>query len=144
MSIVQPWIAGARVVDLCAGSGALGLEALSRGAAHATFVEQDARVRRVLHENIAALGASDRSTVVGTDVLAFVRGLATASFELAFADPPYASPLAAQIVQCWETTPFATRLGVEHAAKMSLSAHGSTRRYGDTAISFFSVADPPD
>jgi 16S rRNA (guanine966-N2)-methyltransferase len=144
MSIVTPWIGEARVLDLCAGSGALGLEALSRGAAHATFVEQDPRVRRVLLENIAFLGAGPRATVVAEDAAQFVRTLPAASFDLAFADPPYASPLAEQIAAQWATVPFATHIGIEHAAQAPLPTSGDTRRYGATAITFYSVADPRD
>lgn len=144
MSILGPWLAGARVLDLCAGSGALGLEALSRGAAHATFVEQDPRVRRVLRENITHLGADERSTVVGADAARFVSGLGPAAAEIAVADPPYASPLATQIVQQWMAVPFATRLSVEHSSRVVLPGDGETRRYGDSAITFFSVADPTD
>ena len=61
MSVVQPWLPGARVLDLFAGSGALGLEALSRGAAQADFVEQAAPSLRALRDNIAALDAGDRA-----------------------------------------------------------------------------------
>jgi 16S rRNA (guanine966-N2)-methyltransferase len=144
MSIMQRWLPEARVVDLCAGSGALGLEALSRGAAHATLVEQDPRVRRVLHENITTLGATDRVTVVGEDAVRFVRGLAPGTFDLALADPPYASEVADALVTQWLAQPFAARLAVEHAARHVLPGAGETRRYGTTAITFYHHADPTD
>src|SRR6187402_1987916 len=79
-------VVDARVVDLYAGSGALGLEALSRGAAHCTFVERDRGAVRAIDENIATLGLRERSRVVVGD------GIASASqlpADLAFADPPY-------------------------------------------------------
>lgn len=80
-------VEGATVVDLFAGSGALGLEALSRGAAHVTFVETDRRARQVIERNIATLGFGDRSRVVGTDARSF---LATApEADLVLCDPPY-------------------------------------------------------
>ena len=142
MSIVTPRLGEARVADLCAGSGALGLEALSRGAGHATFVEDHATVRRILAENIARLGAGERATVVPQDVIRFVESLSAGAFDVAFVDPPYASPLAAQIVEQWMRVPFATHLSVEHAAKDTLPGAGDTRRYGTTAITFYSVADP--
>ena len=75
MSIVQPALDGAEVLDLCAGSGALGLEALSRGAAHATFVERDPRVLSTLRENIAALGAEASATVLRAEAGRFLAGL---------------------------------------------------------------------
>lgn len=73
-----------RVADLFAGSGALGFEALSRGAAHATFVENDAKVATVLRRNAEKLGASVQ--IVGSSALALPRA---APFDLILADPPY-------------------------------------------------------
>jgi 16S rRNA (guanine966-N2)-methyltransferase len=82
---------GARAVDLFAGSGALGIEALSRGAAHVTFVDSDRAARRAIERNLAACGVADRATVVGTPVERWLAGLAAGSrFDLAFCDPPYA------------------------------------------------------
>src|ERR687895_1489791 len=75
MSIVHPELPGARVLDLFAGSGALGLEALSRGAASATFVELNAPSLQALEENIAALGVQDAVTVHRGDALRFAERL---------------------------------------------------------------------
>ena len=77
-----------RVADLYAGSGALGLEALSRGAAHATFVETDARAQAAIKANAAKLGIGDRSRILGGSALALPR---SEPFDLVFADPPYAA-----------------------------------------------------
>ncbi|MGE4535292.1 16S rRNA (guanine(966)-N(2))-methyltransferase RsmD [Halomonas sp.] len=85
---------GARVLDLFAGTGALGLEALSRGAREATFVERDARVAAQLRENLATLGAEARGRVVGADAAAFLTG-PQATSTLAFLDPPFRQGLAA-------------------------------------------------
>jgi 16S rRNA (guanine966-N2)-methyltransferase len=79
----------ARVVDLFAGSGALGIEALSRGAAHATFVDSDAAARRAIATNLATAGLTERATVVGRPVERFLAELDT-PFDLGFCDPPYA------------------------------------------------------
>ncbi|HSL58436.1 MAG TPA: 16S rRNA (guanine(966)-N(2))-methyltransferase RsmD [Acidimicrobiales bacterium] len=81
-------VRGARVLDLFAGSGALGLEALSRGADHATFVDTDPRALDVVRSNIEHLGVADRSTVVRADALAFVRTMEPV--DVALCDPPYA------------------------------------------------------
>lgn len=83
---------GARVLDCFAGSGALGIEALSRGAAHVTFVERDRRALAVLRANLTDLGLSGAATVVPRSVEAHLAEHATtaAPFDLAFADPPYA------------------------------------------------------
>jgi 16S rRNA (guanine966-N2)-methyltransferase len=79
-------LVGASVADLYAGSGALGIEALSRGAAHCTFVEADRAALSVIHDNIGTLGITGRSRVVAGDVIAMLPRI---SCELAFADPPY-------------------------------------------------------
>jgi 16S rRNA (guanine966-N2)-methyltransferase len=83
---------GARVLDLYAGSGALGLEALSRGAAEAVFVENGGGVLPVLRDNIAAVGVRG-AVVLPASVPAVVAGPATAGFDLVLADPPYAAPV---------------------------------------------------
>jgi 16S rRNA (guanine966-N2)-methyltransferase len=83
---------GARVLDLYAGSGALGLEALSRGAAEAVFVESGAGVLAVLRDNIAAVGLRGAVVLPG-NVSTVVAGTATAAFDLVLADPPYAAPV---------------------------------------------------
>jgi len=82
---------GAHVLDLYAGSGALGIEALSRGAASAVFVERSAPVRAVLRANLASLGLDDVAEVAGGDVAAALRRLARDGrrFELVLLDPPY-------------------------------------------------------
>ena len=84
-------VEGAAVVDLFAGTGALGIEALSRGAASAVFVDADARAVSVIKENLGATGLADRARVVRADVLRFLAdGPADVLYDLAFADPPYA------------------------------------------------------
>ena len=142
MSIVNAALSGASVLDLCAGSGALGIEALSRGARHATFVEFDVKVLHTLRENIAVVDADARCTVVRAEAIKFVGKLGDGAFDVAFADPPYASDVARDVAECWLTVPFAGILGVEHASRVAMPAGGETRRYGDTAITFYRVPDP--
>jgi 16S rRNA (guanine966-N2)-methyltransferase len=135
MSILGDALAGARVLDLYAGSGALGLEALSRGAAAATFVELNPPSLRALRENIAALDAGAVTTVHRADALRFADRLAPHSFDVAFADPPYTIDAAARLVALFRRVPFARILSVEHRADVVL-AGDDTRRYGDTALTF--------
>jgi 16S rRNA (guanine966-N2)-methyltransferase len=81
---------GATVVDLFAGTGALGIEALSRGAASATFVDADLHAVRAIEDNLGATGLGDRATVVHADVFRFLEGAPPTPYDIAFADPPYA------------------------------------------------------
>ena len=141
MSIVQPYLVGARVLDLFAGSGALGLEALSRGAASAECVEVSATGVRAIRENAALLGAGDALIVHRADAVRFVARLEAAAFDVAFADPPYGQGLAEAVAERWLAVPFAPLLGIEHAAKERVSG-GDTRRYGTTAITFFRTDAP--
>jgi 16S rRNA (guanine966-N2)-methyltransferase len=91
-----PRLEGARVMDLFAGSGALGLEALSRGAAHCLFVDRSAPARAAIGANIAALALEARARIVGRDAakLAPRGGVDGPAFDLAFLDPPYGQGLA--------------------------------------------------
>jgi 16S rRNA (guanine966-N2)-methyltransferase len=88
MSILQNELPGARVVDLFAGSGALGLEALSRGAASVDLVEQSAESVATLRANVASLEAGDAARIVRADAMRFVQHLGAAAYDVAFADPP--------------------------------------------------------
>jgi 16S rRNA (guanine966-N2)-methyltransferase len=85
-------VVDADVLDLYAGSGALGIEALSRGAAHVTFVDEDRTARAALEENLATTGLAARATVVAGPVDRFLRGVGDRRWDLALIDPPYAHP----------------------------------------------------
>jgi len=92
-----PAFEDARVLDVFAGTGACGLEALSRGARLATFIEKDRRAREVLAANIKVLGESNRTRLLAADALAPPR--ADGPYELVFVDPPYRSGLAAPALE---------------------------------------------
>jgi 16S rRNA (guanine966-N2)-methyltransferase len=138
LNILGPRLADANVLDLCAGSGALGLEALSRGASRVTCVEQDPATLMTLRQNVATLEADSRVTVVAADVLRFVAGLGAAAFDVAVADPPFASDIGARLVAAWRAVPFAAMLAVEHDQHTSLDG-GVIRRWGNVAVTFFSA-----
>src|SRR5215208_5475860 len=89
-NILMPRIAGARVLDGYAGSGAVGIEALSRGAAHVTFVDQDGRAEALIRKNLARCGVSDRHVIIRAR-LAAAAGQFAGSFDSVFLDPPYAA-----------------------------------------------------
>ena len=139
MSIVQPLLPDARVLDLFAGSGALGLEALSRGAASVDFVETAPRALRTLRENAESLGATPGYAIHRVDAIRFLDTVEGGTYDVAFADPPYRMGLAEQVALRWQAVPFASVMGVEHAATETMPEGGDTRRYGDTAITFYRV-----
>ncbi|MGE5927189.1 MAG: 16S rRNA (guanine(966)-N(2))-methyltransferase RsmD [Gemmatimonadota bacterium] len=139
MSILADDLPGARVLDLFAGSGALGLEALSRGAASADFVEMHRASLATLVANIEALGAGDRARVHRADAERFIAALPAGAFDVAFADPPYTIDYATRLAAHFHRAPFARILSIEHRAGLDLPG-GETRRYGDTAITFFHAA----
>jgi 16S rRNA (guanine966-N2)-methyltransferase len=135
MSILGGELEGARVLDLFAGSGALGLEMLSRGAVHADFVELSPASLAALRENIEALGAGAESTVHRGDAIHFAERVPPGAFDIAVADPPYTIDAAERLVALFRRHPFASILSVEHPADRSV-AGDETRRYGDTALTF--------
>lgn len=137
MSILERDIPGSRVVDLFAGSGALGLETLSRGAASADFVEKDLRTIRVLQKNLDLLDAGDASVIRRADAVRFAEGLGSYEYDLAVADPPYTGGFAARLAEVWLARPFARILSVEHDSREKLPGATDTRRYGSSAITFY-------
>ena len=137
MSIVHTLLPDARVLDLCAGSGALGIEALSRGAAQCDFVEQSPKVLKVLESNLAGVGGHAGAAVHRDEAVRFVQRLGAGAYDVAFADPPYAGDVAQRLAEQWLAVPFAAVFAVEHSSAVSLPSIGETRRYGTTALTFF-------
>jgi 16S rRNA (guanine966-N2)-methyltransferase len=137
MSMLQMEIPGARVLDLCSGSGALGLECLSRGAAFVDFIESDVLTMRVLQTNIVGLGAGERYAAHRADAERFVAGLEPLAYDLALADPPYKSDIAKNLVDRWLSAPFSAIFGIETARSVRLPEGGDRRTYGSTAITIY-------
>ena len=158
-SSAAPWLAEARVLDLFAGSGSLGLEALSRGAASARFVEGNERTAGLLRDNLRELGAAERGQVVVGDALA-PRTWAAASrgpFDLVFLDPPYPMITEPQTrMRVLETLDLLLRealapdgLIVLHVPRLALdrralpsAAEAAERAYGTNAVWY--VTPPED
>lgn len=138
-SILGDRIVGASVVDLYAGSGALGLEALSRGAGTVTFVELNPASLAAIEANVAALGVADQVTIRRRDVSRFVSKLEPGAFDIALADPPYGHDGATALVERFRSVPFAGILAVEHPSDCPLPG-GDSRRYGDTMVTLFHAA----
>ena len=135
-------IEGARVLDLYAGTGALGIEALSRGAAEAVFVERAPAVAAVLRSNLETTGLADRAAVMVTDADTALAGLAREGrrFDLALADPPYAFdawpdllsrvPAELVVVESDRAVDVGPRFAIHHR-----------RRHGGTVVTFATVAE---
>ncbi len=134
---------GARVLDLFAGSGALGLEALSRGAASADFVENGAEALHSLKANVAALREKKRTRIFKRDAIVFAEALDEDSYDIAFVDAPYGSKKLDRIVKTWEACHFSRILGVEHARDHELPSgrlRGRARFNGETGVTIFRSA----
>ena len=107
-------IGGARVLDLFAGTGALGLEALSRGAKSADFVEFRPASLHALKANVVALGLKGRTRIFKRDAIPFAEALPADAYDVAFADPPYGSKILDRVIAAWRARPFARVFAVEH------------------------------
>lgn len=141
-------IAGARVLDLYAGSGALGLEALSRGAAGAVFVEAHSGAAATIRRNIARLGYEGRARVVQKTVRSHLEGAPAEPFHTVLADPPYDLDEAAEVLAALEPW-----LGPDAVVLWEQSGRSrppvwptwlrdlGTRRYGETTVH---LAEKPD
>jgi 16S rRNA (guanine(966)-N(2))-methyltransferase RsmD len=134
-SILGGELAGATVLDLFAGSGALGLEALSRGASRVDFVEVSKSSLAVLRANVATLDVESRIRIHQGDALTFVERLEAHAYNLVLADPPYRTDAASRLVARFRQQPFGRLLVVEHPARTDVPGD-QTRRYGDTALTF--------
>jgi 16S rRNA (guanine966-N2)-methyltransferase len=103
-----------RVLDLFAGTGALGLEALSRGARYVDFVENGPAALHALKANVAALRETKKCRIFKKDVLPWIEGLEAEQYQVAFVDPPYGSKKLDRVIERWMTVPFAQVLVLEH------------------------------
>jgi 16S rRNA (guanine966-N2)-methyltransferase len=130
---------GARVLDLFAGTGALGLEALSRGARFADFVETRPASLHALKANVAALRLREKTRIFKKDALPFAAALQPGAYDLAFADPPYRSGQLDRLVETWMARPFAPVLTDEHAHDHELPIEGERHDFEDTAVTIFRV-----
>lgn len=148
MDTLTPWLSGARFLDLFAGAGGVGIEALSRGAAEALFVEIDPIALAPLKENLSRLGAGGRGRVLRREVAqaieAFKRG--GERFRLIFLDPPYGSALAAETLKRLGDGALLEPDGVviaQHLTKEPLPERfgalvcWKSRRFGETTLTFF-------
>jgi 16S rRNA (guanine966-N2)-methyltransferase len=151
-NVLGPSVRGARVLDGYAGTGAIGIEALSRGAAHVTFVERDPRAVRLIEENLTRVlsgtpAAQERYAIIRAGFADAMRRAAGA-FEIVVLDPPYGEEAVPDALDAAaRITGPATRLVIEHAKRYTPPAHRAGLRLlrtvvsGDSALSFFGAAD---
>jgi 16S rRNA (guanine966-N2)-methyltransferase len=155
-AILEPELPGAAVLDLFAGSGAGGIEALSRGAARAVFVEKDDRAARVIGDNLTRASVSERGTVHRLDALRYLADLALSEgpFDLVLVDPPYAetglmaaalevlgaigAEASADAILSSEAVVVAKHFWRDAPPEtVGLLASTRTRRFGETALTFY-------
>lgn len=137
-------IDGARVLDLFAGSGGLGIEALSRGAGHVTFVEKSSEASDFIEKNVEALGCEEATEIISMDATRFLRRCQE-HFDLVFADPPYAFEETATIPSLVFQGKILKRHGyllIEHAANLEFGSTllyeaGPSKKFGRTRVTFF-------
>ena len=147
---LEPLLPGAAVLDLCAGTGAAGIEALSRGAARAVLVERDPGAVRVIAENLRRTGLAGSARVTRRDAVAAVRELAAAgeAFDIAFVDPPYAETSLRDAILAGlgavggplraGATVLATAYWREPPpAEIGLLRSTRVRRFGETAVTIY-------
>jgi len=132
-------LAGARVLDLFAGTGALGLEALSRGAVAVDFVEVAPEALHALKANRASLRVTRCTRLFKKDAFSFLAGVEGNTYGMAFADPPYTSKAAERLVSLWLERPFSTILSVEHTRALKLPAGGTRKVLDDSAVTTYRV-----
>lgn len=134
MEMIAADLAGARVVDLFAGTGALGLEALSRGARYCDFVENGAAALHSLKANVAALRVREKCHIYDRDAIPFVERLEADRYDIALVDPPYGSRKLDRVIARWRQAPFSRVLVLEHARDHEGVPRGERRVAGETAI----------
>lgn len=139
-NLLQEHVRGAATLDLFAGTGQLGIEALSRGAAHCDFVEQATTACRIIAQNIQAARVADRATLHRTDATVFLRRAAQKQYHLIFLDPPYGGPALENALQLAERFDILAANGIIicESAVDDHFTHGfqllRERRYGATLI----------
>ncbi|MCC6319021.1 MAG: RsmD family RNA methyltransferase [Gemmatimonadaceae bacterium] len=137
MDLLAADLPGARVLDLFAGTGALGLEAISRGASRADFVESRPASLHALKANVVALRLRDVTRVFKRDALPFAAALERDAYDVAFVDPPYESRMLDRVIAHWLDTGFASVLTVEHARRHVLPAGGAVAAFDETLVTTY-------
>lgn len=137
LDLLELDLPNARILDLFAGTGALALEAISRGARNADFVEFRPASLHALRANIASLRLRDRTRVFKRDAVPFAAALAPDSYDIAFADPPYESRMLDRIIDSWRERHFSRVLAVEHARAHRIPTGTQRVEFEDTMVTIY-------
>jgi 16S rRNA (guanine966-N2)-methyltransferase len=137
LHLVATELTGARFLDLFAGTGAVGLEAISRGARSADFVETRPSSLHALRANVALLRLREKTRIFKRDALPFAAALAADSYDVAFVDPPYESRMLDRVLESWRERAFSRVLVVEHAATHELPRAAARRVFEETVVSVY-------
>ena len=137
VDLVAAHLTDASVVDLFAGTGALGLEAISRGAKRCDFVETRASSLHTLKANIGLLRYKSKTRVFKQDAVPFAARLSEGAYDIAFADPPYGSRMLDHVIKSWQATRFSKVLATEHAVDHAMPKGGTTHRFDDSAVTIY-------
>jgi 16S rRNA (guanine966-N2)-methyltransferase len=137
LDMLNSELPNARVLDLFAATGALGLEAISRGAIAADFVEIRPASLHALRANIAALRLRDCTRVFKRDAIPFAAALLPESYDIAFVDPPYGSRMLDLVISSWQERRFARILAVEHSHTHQLPTGSHRQLFDETAITIY-------
>jgi 16S rRNA (guanine966-N2)-methyltransferase len=134
MKAIENDLPGARCIDLFAGTGAVGLEALSRGAKSCDFVENNASAMHALKANVAKLKVRDHVRIFDRDAIPFVNRIDQIGYDIAFVDPPYGSRKLDRVLERWLEVPFSRVLCLEHAPDHELKTRGKKIAVGDSVV----------
>ena len=137
LDLVAEHVKGARVLNLFAGTGALGLEAISRGARSVDFVETRPSSLHALKANIALLRQLRSTRVFKRDAVQFAAALSADRYDIAFLDPPYESKMLDLVLASWKAGRFSRVLAVEHAATHAVPQGVARRTFGDTLVTVY-------
>lgn len=147
-NIWQGEVEGARVLDLFAGTGSLGIEALSRGAAEVSFVESHRQSLEIIRRNLAHLKINSGFKVIPMEVLSFLKKYDGEAFDLVLIDPPFTQKMAHEVMQAVAVSKVfheGTRIAIESSSQERIDedylplAQQSQRKYGDKFLSLFQV-----
>ena len=137
IKMLAPDLEKARILDLFAGTGALGLEAISRGARYADFVEIGPSSLHALKANIAALRLREKTRVFKKDALPFAAALPPDRYDIVFCDPPYGSRMLDRVIESWAAAKYSRILAVEHLTTHELPRGYDKRIFGDSAVTIY-------